>query len=68
MCHRLHMACAESCIVTSRSVTRPVLLHVFLPSCQFFFLQNVQISSPGRPKDSHSGIDGGAWDEPMQDM
>jgi hypothetical protein len=30
MYRRLHMACAESCIVTSRSVTRPVLLHIFL--------------------------------------
>jgi len=28
---------------------------------------NIEISSRGT-KDSHSGVDGGAWDEPMQDM
>jgi di- and tripeptidase len=29
-------------------------------------ITNTQISS--RTKDSHSGIDGGGWDEPMRDM
>ena len=33
----------------------------------FYSLTKTQISSR-TTKDSHSGIDGGGWDEPMRDM
>jgi len=44
----------------------PVPLYIYPRSFTYIFA-DVQISS-GSTKDSHSGIDGGAWDEPMQDM
>ena len=66
MFRRLHMAYVESSIAISRSVSPQFPLYIYPQSFAYHFA-NVQISS-GSTKDSHSGVDGGAWDEPMQDM